>query len=89
MAINKFHLSVHQLFHFKKRQVFPQYPVGIYTYIRTIFLSPSQAAFCMYREDFNSLDEFTALRFTVTGVPPAARRLRILPMNQPITFGMK
>jgi hypothetical protein len=33
------------------------------------------------------------LRFTATGVPLAARRIQILPMNQyawwPITFGMK
>jgi hypothetical protein len=43
----------------------------------------------MYRDNFFSLDEFTALRFTVTGAPPAARLMRILPMNQPITFGMK
>jgi hypothetical protein len=42
-----------------------------------------------YREDFNSLDEFTAMRFMVTGALPAMRRMRILPMNQPITFGMK
>jgi hypothetical protein len=34
-----------------------------------------------YWEIFNSLDEFTALRFTAAGVPPAARRIRILPMN--------
>jgi hypothetical protein len=38
---------------------------------------------------FYSLDEFTALRFTAAGVPPAARRKRILSMNQPITFRMK
>jgi hypothetical protein len=43
----------------------------------------------LYREVFNSLDEFTALRFTAAGVSPAARRTRILLMNQPITFGMK
>jgi hypothetical protein len=40
----------------------------------------------IYRED---LVEFTALRFTAAGAPPAARRIQILPMNQPITFGMK
>jgi coenzyme F420-reducing hydrogenase gamma subunit len=43
----------------------------------------------LYREDFNSLDKFMALHFTVAGVPPAARRIQILLMNQPITFGMK
>jgi hypothetical protein len=31
-----------------------------------------------YREDFNSLDEFTALRFIEAGVPPAVRRILIL-----------
>jgi hypothetical protein len=40
-------------------------------------------------EDFKSLDELTALRFTAAGVTPAARRIRILLMNQSITFGMK
>jgi hypothetical protein len=32
---------------------------------------------CIYRKVFISLDEFTALRFTAAGVPPAARRMRI------------
>jgi hypothetical protein len=41
-----------------------------------------------YKEDFKSL-KFTALRFTATGALPAARRMRILPMNQPIKFGIK
>jgi hypothetical protein len=27
-------------------------------------------------------DRFTALRFTATGAPPVARRMRILPINQ-------
>jgi hypothetical protein len=36
-----------------------------------------------------SINEFTALRFTGTCAPPNAGRMRILPMNQPITFGMK
>jgi hypothetical protein len=31
----------------------------------------------MYREDFYSLDEFTA-----TGAPPDAKHTQILPMNQ-------
>jgi hypothetical protein len=44
---------------------------------------------CKYREDFNSLDEFTALHFTVAGVPPAARLIRTLQMNQPVMFGIK
>jgi hypothetical protein len=43
----------------------------------------------IHREVFNSLDKFMALRFTVAGVPPADRRIQILPINQPITFGMK
>jgi hypothetical protein len=42
-----------------------------------------------YKADFKSFNEVTAARFTETGVPPAARRLGILSMNQPITFGMK
>jgi hypothetical protein len=37
-------------------------------------------------EVYNSLDEFTALRLTAAGVPPAAKGLQILPMNQPMTF---
>jgi hypothetical protein len=39
------------------------------------------------------VDRFTALRFTATSAPPAARRILILPMNQyawwPIRFGIK
>jgi hypothetical protein len=35
-----------------------------------------------YREFFNFVDRFTALRFTATDAPLAARRIRILPMNQ-------
>jgi hypothetical protein len=39
------------------------------------------------------VDRITALRFTVTGAPPAARSIRILPMNQhawrSIIFGIK
>jgi hypothetical protein len=46
-----------------------------------------------YREVLTFVDRFTALRFTATGAPTAAWRMRILPMNQyacwPITFGMK
>jgi hypothetical protein len=41
---------------------------------------PSKAL--KYRENFYSLDEFTALHFTAVGAPPAARLMRILPMNQ-------
>jgi hypothetical protein len=41
---------------------------------------------------FTLLTVSTALRFTATGAPLAARHIRILPMNQyalwPITFGM-
>jgi hypothetical protein len=43
----------------------------------------------LYREDFKSLDEFTALRITAAGVLPAARRIRTLLMNQLVTFGRK
>jgi hypothetical protein len=47
----------------------------------------------IYREFFNFVDWFRALRFTATGALPAARRIKILPKNQyacwPITFGMK
>jgi hypothetical protein len=46
-----------------------------------------------YRDDFNELDAFTALRFTATRASPAAKRTRILRMTQHawrrITFGMK
>jgi hypothetical protein len=34
------------------------------------------------RRFFNSVDGFAALRFTSTGALLAARRIRILPMNQ-------
>jgi hypothetical protein len=47
----------------------------------------------MYKVVLTVVDQFTALRFTATGAPPAARQIRIFPMNQyacwPITFGMK
>jgi hypothetical protein len=36
----------------------------------------------LYREVFNQLDAFTALRFTGTGALLAAERMRILPMTQ-------
>jgi hypothetical protein len=47
----------------------------------------------MYMEVLTFVDRFTALRFTATGAPPAARRIQILQMNPyacwSITFGMK
>jgi hypothetical protein len=36
----------------------------------------------LYREIFNQLDAFTALRFTGTGALLAVERMRILPMTQ-------
>lgn len=46
-----------------------------------------------YREILSYVDRFTALRFTEIGAPPAAGRMRILPMTQyacwPVTFGVK
>jgi hypothetical protein len=36
----------------------------------------------IYREVPNFINPFTTLRFTVTGAPPAARRIQILPMNK-------
>jgi hypothetical protein len=36
----------------------------------------------IYREILTFVDQFTSLRFTATGAPPAAGRIRILPMNQ-------
>jgi hypothetical protein len=42
----------------------------------------------IYRE-FNFVDQITVLRITATGAPPAARRVRVLPMNQHATFRMK
>jgi hypothetical protein len=48
---------------------------------------------CCTRRIFNFLTGSTALPFTATGAPLAARRIRILPMNhyawRPITFWMK
>jgi hypothetical protein len=54
-------------------------------YPSSITVSP----YINYREDFNSIDEFTALRFTPTGAPPATRHMQILQMNQWIMFGIK
>jgi hypothetical protein len=45
--------------------------------VEPIFVKPD-----MYREDFQSFDEFKAVRFPATGAPPAASRMQILPMNQ-------
>jgi hypothetical protein len=56
--------------------------------IQRIVIGTSQVS-CIYREVYISLDEFTALRFTAAGVPPAVKCMRILPMNKPLTFGMK
>jgi hypothetical protein len=46
-----------------------------------------------YKEVLTFVGRFTPLLFTAIGAPLAARRIRILPMNQyaccPITFGMK
>jgi hypothetical protein len=39
-------------------------------------------AVCMYRKVLTFLDRFMALCFTATGAPSAARRIRILPVNQ-------
>jgi hypothetical protein len=36
----------------------------------------------MHGELFNCVDRFTAPRFTATSAPPAAIRIRLLPMNQ-------
>jgi hypothetical protein len=36
----------------------------------------------IYRDIFKAIDEFTALRFTVTGASPAAKRTQILPITQ-------
>jgi hypothetical protein len=42
-----------------------------------------------FRVFFKSIDESAALDFTVTSAPLAARRMQILPMDQPLTFGTK
>jgi hypothetical protein len=34
-----------------------------------------------YREVLTFVDRFTALNFTAADAPPAAKRMRILPMN--------
>lgn len=36
----------------------------------------------LYRDIFNAVDKFMALRFTVTGPLLAAKRTQILPMTQ-------
>jgi hypothetical protein len=38
--------------------------------------------YCIYREDFNEVYTFMALRFTITGALPAAKCTRILSMTQ-------
>jgi hypothetical protein len=43
----------------------------------------------MYRDDFYSLDKFTALSFTAASVSSPMRCIQILRMNQPIKFGIK
>jgi hypothetical protein len=35
----------------------------------------------LYKDILKSIDELTAMRFTATAAPPAAKRMRILPMN--------
>jgi hypothetical protein len=54
---------------------------------------PCYNPYTYYREVIGLIARFTALRFTETGAPPAARRIQILSMNQYacwlITFGMK
>jgi hypothetical protein len=42
-----------------------------------------------YKEDFYLVNEFMSLRFMAAGVLHATRHIRILLMNQLITFGMK
>jgi hypothetical protein len=39
-------------------------------------------AIAHYRDIFIAIDEFTALRFTVTDASPAAKGTQILPMTQ-------
>jgi hypothetical protein len=43
-----------------------------------------QTDFCdsLYRDIFNAIDDFTALRFTAIGLFSAAKGIRILPMTQ-------
>jgi hypothetical protein len=61
--------------------------------IMLIFIELICCEICKYRGFLTFVDRFTALRYTGTGAPPAARRIRILPMNQharwPIIFGFK
>jgi hypothetical protein len=52
--------------------------------ICSVLIYASKMASLLYRDDFNSLDEFPALRFTATGAPPAARGMRILPITSGI-----
>lgn len=49
--------------------------------------------FCIFEEVLTFFDQFTALCFTVTSAPQAAKHIHIFPKNQyaywPVTFGMK
>jgi hypothetical protein len=38
--------------------------------------------YVIYSEALTFVDRFTALRFTATDAPPAAKRIRISPLNQ-------
>jgi hypothetical protein len=57
-------------------------------YTGKIFMdfTPSKS---IYREDFKSVDKFTALRFMAAGALPAMRCMQILPTNQMITVGRR
>jgi hypothetical protein len=55
----------------------------IYTFlIMWKFKFQPHATYRIYMEVLTFVERFTTLRFTATGATPAARRIRILPMNQ-------
>jgi hypothetical protein len=49
---------------------------------KALFQLSPQIILYHYTEVLTFIDQFMALRFTATGAPPAARRIRILPMDQ-------
>jgi hypothetical protein len=53
-----------------------------WTFEWSCFLSVKTYMVHFYKEVLNFVDQFTALRFTVTSAPPAVIRIQILPKNQ-------
>jgi hypothetical protein len=51
-------------------------------HLRRKYINAAGCLNTIYRVVFNELDAFTAPRFTATCPPPAAERMRILPVTQ-------